>query len=138
MSASNYLESAALNHFFRGVATPPPGCFLHLYISNPTEADIGVEVSGASYVPQPITFTAPEQVTTNTPSGQVNKTIISNNTEIRFTNITENWGLITHFGIRDAADGGNLLAYAPTATPREILEGDESIWSVGSISISMD
>jgi len=128
MNASNYLETVALNHFFRGRSTPPPQCSLHLYISNPTDADIGTEVNGASYTPQRITFREPESID--------GKTHIANDAEIRFTGIQENWGTITHFGIRDAINGGNLLAHAPVEVPREILAGDESIWSIGSIRIS--
>ena len=130
MKASNYLEKATLNHFFRGVPTPSPTCFIALYISDPTDEDIGTEVNGASYTPQPITFTEPEQIE--------GKGTIFNDTEIRSMGITENWGTISHFGIRDAETGGNLLAYAPVDVPREILQGDESIWGIGSISISMD
>jgi hypothetical protein len=130
MNASNYLEMSALNHFFRGIETPPSECFLHLYISNPTDADIGTAVNGASYMPQRITFGNPQIID--------GKTSIANDTEIRFIGITENWGNISHFGIRDAQNGGNLLAHAPVDIPREIFAGDESIWGIGSIRISLN
>lgn len=129
--ASDWLETAVLNHFFRGVSTPAPAqVFLALYISDPTDADIGTEVQGGGYLRPQVTFTAPAQVD--------GRGLIQNGAEVRFPIATANWGNISHFGIRTAATGGNLLAYAPIQTPRLIESGDEAVFRVNTLSVTLD
>ena len=131
MSASTILEGQILNHFFRNQPqTPAANLFVALYISDPTDDDIGTEISGGAYARQPITFTAPVQV-----SG---KAQISNSAEIRFPVATSNWGTISHFGIRNAATDGILLAHAPVPIPKLIENGDEAKFNVGFLTVSMD
>ena len=131
MNASTHLEHAILNHFFRNQNQPPrPTLFLALYISDPTDDDIGTEIVGGSYARQVITFAAPQQVGGR---GQ-----IANNTQITFPTATANWGTISHWGIRDAATGGNLLVHAPVPTPKLIESGDEAKFNVGAITVSVD
>lgn len=131
MNASNYLEEAVLNHFFRnGNVTSPPQLYLALYISDPTDGDTGTEIAGGGYQRQLITFSAPAQT-----SG---KGTIQNDTEIRFPVATANWGTISHFGVRDALTGGNLLAHAPVPVPKLIESGDEAKFNVNTLTISMD
>lgn len=130
-NASNFLEEAALNHFFRNQPqTPAANLFVALYISDPTEEDTGTEIQGGAYEPQPITFSAPVQVD--------GKARISNNTEIRFPVATSDWGTVSHFGIRTAATGGELLAYAAVPIPKLIELGDEAKFNVGTLTVSMD
>ena len=130
-NASNFLEHQTLNHFFRGQNAPTVSTpFLALYISDPTEADIGTEIAGGGYVRQPISFTEPEQINGR---GQ-----IENDKLIEFPTATSNWGTVSHWGIRDAETGGNLLTYAPVPTPKLIESGDEAKFNAGAITISMD
>ena len=129
MNASTHLEHAFLNHFFRNEPVPsPPTLFLHLYISNPTDDDIGTEVAGGAYAPQPITFSEPQQVSGR---GQ-----IVNDTEIVYLIATGRWGEISHWGVRDAED--NLLAWAPVPTPKLVETGDEAKFREGVITIAID
>ena len=131
MNASNHLEHAILNHFFRSESQPaPPTLYLALYISDPTDNDIGTEIAGGAYARQVITFSAPQQVSG---WGQ-----IANNTQITFPTATANWGTISHWGVRDAATGGNLLCHAPVPTPKLIESGDEAKFNANSITISVD
>ena len=131
MQASNFLEFQILNRFFRNINTPAITThFLHLYISDPTDDDVGTEVTGGAYAPQIITLSAPVQV-----DGAAQ---ISNTAQIVFPTATANWGIISHWGIRDAAAGGNLLCYAPVPTPKLIEAGDEARFNIGAITISMD
>ena len=130
-NASNFLEKAVLNHFFRNTATPPPArVYLALYISDPTDADIGTEVQGGSYVRRQVTFSEPEQVEGR---GQ-----IQNNAEVRFPVATANWGNISHFGIRTAATGGELLAHAAIPIPRHIESGDEAVFRENALTVTLD
>jgi len=131
MNASTHLEHAILNHFFRNEpVTMPPALFLALYISDPTDDDIGTEIAGGAYARQPITFSAPQQINGR---GQ-----IANDTQILFPTATDNWGTVSHWGVRDAATGGNLLTYAPVPTPKLIESGDEAKFNADAITISVD
>lgn len=131
-TASEWLEAAILNHFYRGENVPPPQVFLALYLSDPTDADIGLEVNGEGYIPQPITFSEPE------PRENETGHIINNSTEIRFPTAGADWGLITHIGIRTAATDGNLLSHTPLRVPREIKSGDEAVFPINTVTVSVD
>ncbi len=131
MNASNYLEEAILNHFFRSGNIPSPTkLYVALYISDPTDGDTGTEISGGGYQRQEVSFSAPVQI-----SG---KATIQNSNEIRFPVATTNWGTISHFGIRPALTGGNLLASAAVPSPKLIESGDEAKFNIGTLTVSMD
>lgn len=125
--ASNYLENAILNHFFRNTSTTSPTTvYIALYTSDPTDADTGTEVSGGSYARQAVTFSAPSNG------------VISNSSTITFPVATANWGTITHFGIRDASTGGNLLVYGAFETAKTINAGDQLIINPGDLQVIAD
>jgi len=138
-NASNWLEEAVLNHFFRNTpATSPAQIFLALYRTNPTDSDTGVEVSGGAYARQQITFAAPV-----TGSGTLT---ISNNNSITFPKATADWTAtnetVGFWGVRTAQLGGNLLAYgefrsdtAPNGGKYAVLTGDRYNVEPGIISI---
>jgi len=129
-NASAWLANAMLNHFFRNTATtPPPQLFLALYTSNPTVNDVGAEIQGGSYVRRAVAFSAPVRDGLDT--------VISSAVEIRFPVATANWGNISHFAIRTAATGGNMLAFAAVPVPKPIETGDEAKFIVGSIRIRL-
>lgn len=124
---SNYLETALLNAVLRNTPyTSPATVYLALYLSDPTEADTGTEVSGGGYARQPVTFTAPS-------NGQV-----TNSADIIFPVATTDWGTVTHVGIRDAATGGNLLWYGPLTVSKVIQANDQLIIKAGDLVVSLD
>jgi len=124
---SNYLENALINAIFRNLPyTSPTTVYAALYTSDPTDTDVGTEVSGGGYVRQPITFGAP------------NNGVASNSADVVFPVATADWGTITHFGIRDAETGGNLLYYGPLTVNKTILAGDQLIIKTGNITVSLD
>ena len=127
-NASAWLATSLLNHYFRNTpTTPPPQLFLALYISSPTVDDVGTEIQGGGYARQRIAFSAPVRVDENTQ--------ISNSAEIRFPVATADWGNISHFAIRTAATGGNMLAFTSVLIPKVIENGDEAKFIVGSINV---
>lgn len=131
MSFSKYLEGKVLQHCFCNTPyTAPSKLYLALYISDPTEDNVGTEVSGAGYTRMPITFSSP------TVEGE--KTVIANAAQISLAQATSDWGTVTHCGILDAATGGNLLAYAPLTITKAIQIGDKPEFSVGGIAINID
>lgn len=130
MGMSNYLETAVLN-LLRGVSfTPPATVYVALYTNDPTDADIGTEVSAVDYARQAITFGEPVQ-------GADGKAAISNNTEIAFSQAGTSWGTITHIGFRDAATGGNLLYYGALANPKTIDAGDRFRAMIGDLTLKL-
>jgi hypothetical protein len=124
MSLSNYLETALLNHAFRGSAySQPAGLYLALFTSDPGEAGGGTEVSGGSYARQSF-------------SGSVAGDTFTATANIDFPAATANWGTVSHVGIFDAASGGNLLASGALAAARSIGSGD--IFREASLTVSLD
>ena len=128
--SSNWLQSAVLNHFFRNTATTGSAqVFLALYKSDPTNEDIGVEITYTGYARQAITFDAPTQV-----GGAA---VIRNSTVLNFPIPAVDLGSIPFFGIRSAASGGNLLAFAPWAVAKEIFNGMQFSVSIGNLEVSL-
>lgn len=74
----------------------PSNLYLAIYSSDPTINDAGTEAVGGSYARQQLSFAA-----------ESNGTAQSNTSE-SFTMPAGTW---THWGIRDASSGGNLLYF---------------------------
>ncbi len=124
---SNYLENALINATLRNTAfTSPTTVYVALYTTDPTDADVGTEVSGGSYARQAVAFGAPSNgVSTN--SGTVT-----------FPTATAGWGTITHLGLRDASTGGNLLYHTPLDTSKAIATGDIFLIQSGNLSVTLE
>lgn len=121
---SNYLENALLNAVLRGVAyTSPAKVYLALYTSDPTDADTGTEVSGGGYARQEVTCGAPADG------------VCSNSAEIKFPAASAPWGTVSHVGVRDAAEGGNLLYHAPASPAKPYDVGDQFVMDAGALTI---
>lgn len=127
MSYSNFLEDAINNEVLRNVGyTPPTTVYLALYTSNPTDADVGTEVTGAGYARQAMTF------------GASSGGICLNTATHAFTASGGDYGVVTHIGIRDASSAGNLLRHGALTIPRTINDGDTLNFAASSISVSTD
>lgn len=128
MSAiSNYLEIRLLDHVLRNVAmTSPTTVYAALFTSDPTDADIGTEVSGGSYARQAVTFSAVVSGAT------------SNASTVTFPTATADWGLVTHVGIYTAVSGGNLLFHAPMTSAEQVLNGQTFSFLAGELRVSLD
>ena len=130
MRASNFLEEAILNYFFRGQAVSrPTNLYLALYKTNPTDSDTGSEVTGGGYTRQVVSFNAPSQ--------QGDRGTVTNANTIEFAQATSDWGEVAYFGIRDAKDGGNLLTYGTFNKPQTISEGTQFAIKQGDLSVSV-
>lgn len=125
---SDYAENSLLDHLL-GVApfTMPTTVFVALYTSSPTDADSGTELTGkAAYARQEATF------------GSAAAGATSNEADIEFGPAGEDWGTVTHIGIRDAETGGNLLVWAALTTPKPIGIGDVFSILAGSLDVALD
>jgi len=126
--ASDYLENKLVDHIFRSASfAKPAGLYVALLTAAPSDIGGGTEVAGGGYArvnvaPLDTNWKATQGGTTGVSSGSGGAT--SNNIAITFPAPTANWGTVTHFGLYDAASGGNLLIWDALTSPRTILNGD--------------
>jgi hypothetical protein len=124
---SNYLEDKILDHVLKNTSyTSPSTVYLGLYTSDPTDANVGTEVSGGSYARQSISF--------DVASGGVSTT----DANIEFPQATGSWGTISHIGILDALTTGNLLFHTPLTTSKVIDTGDIFRVSTHNLTVTLD
>ena len=129
--ASNWLEEAVLNFFFRNQSVAQPtALYLALYINDPTDADTGTEVSGGSYARQQVTFGAPIQTG--------DKGVISNNQKIEYPIATADWGNVSHWGVRSASTGGNLLCRGSFSKVENVQSGNRFTIETGNLQVTME
>jgi hypothetical protein len=126
-SMSNWLESELLNHVLRNSATASPvTVYAALFTSDPTDADVGTEVSGGSYARQSVTF------------GVVVSGATDNTGLITYPVATADWGVVSHVGIYDAVGGGNLLFHAPMTSVEQVLNGQTFTFPIGQLRVTLD
>lgn len=132
MSKSNYLENALLSHELgHSVWTRPANHYFALFTAAPSDGGGGTEISGGGY--QRKQMANDGSLWSEPADGEA-----ANAVGIEFTEPTGSWGTITHFGIFDAASGGNLLRWGALTTPRSISTGFVPFFPVGSLVITED
>ena len=125
---SNYLENALINAVLRNTTyTSPATVYVSLYVSDPTDADSGTEVStsGTGYARTAVTFGAPSNG------------VSTNSADVTFPTSTSGWGNVTHIGIHDASTAGNLLFHSPLDTAKTIDSGDIFKITTGNLSVTL-
>jgi hypothetical protein len=120
---STYLRKKIIEHVL-GIAayTMPTNVYLALYTSDPTIADTGTEVTGGSYARQQLAFAAE--------SGGM---VVSAGDET-FTDMPA--CTVTHWGLRDASSGGNLLYFGTFDIPLPFNAGDDPTFLAANIYFS--
>ncbi len=139
MSAlANYLEAALLNLIFNKDAFTGPTVYLALYTDDPTDADAGTEVSGGSYA---------RVLIYDNGSGSPDFTVaavdgigykVENDNDVTFPTATASWGTVTHFGLRDAASGGNLLMHGALDYSKTVGIGDVFQADAGELVLRLE
>ncbi|WP_347506200.1 phage tail fiber protein [Pseudomonas anguilliseptica] len=122
-AASNFLESALLEHF-RGTQLPlPSNFFVALHTADPTDAANATEVTLAawpSYARQTVGIPLSSAWTASADEAGGGKQITNANT----LNFPANNGAssvqVTHFSIWDSGNGGNMWAHAALTAPKTI------------------
>lgn len=132
---TNYIEDELIKHIFRtGTMTKPAGLHVALFTAAPGEAGGGTEVTGGSYAR---VANAPGDA--NWAATAAGNGTTSNAVAVTFPAPTANWGSVTHWGIFDAASGGNLLIYAALTTPKTINNGDAApSFAPGALTFQID
>lgn len=142
MSAmSDYLENKLVDQLFRGQSAPVTSTlYVGLLTSSPNDAGGGAEVSGSGYSRVAVgaslanwagTQSAGSTTTSSGTSGQT-----SNNSVLTFDTPTATWGTVTHFGIYDAASGGNLLFHGALTISKTINQSDTVSFPAGSLTVT--
>ena len=119
---STYLKQAVIKAAL-GEATFPSisNVYLALYTTNPTVDDTGTEVSGGSYARQQLSFA-------NAVAGAK-----TSNTSETFSSMPAS--TVTHWGIRSASSGGNLLYWGAFDLPIQLNAGNNLTINSGDIVI---
>lgn len=144
MSAmTDYLENKIIDWLLRATSyTPPATLYVGLLTAAPSDSAAGTEVSGGSYARVAVTSatTAWNNTQGNTTGASTGGDGTSENAAaITFPAPTANWGTVTHFGIYDAASGGNLLIWAALTTSKTINNGDAApSFAAGALSFQSD
>lgn len=140
--ASDYLENKLIDHIFRTATfAKPAGLFVGLFTAAPSDLGGGTEVLGGAYArvnlaPLDTNWKGTHGAASGVSSGTGGQT--SNAIVITYPAPTANWGNITHFGIFDAASGGNLLIWDALTAPRNILSGDPApSFAVDALTITI-
>ncbi len=134
MSAmSDYLEVEIRKHIFRtGSFTKPSALYVGLFTAAPSDAGGGTEVSGGSYA-----RVQRDPLDANWTAASATNGVTDNAAAITFPAPTANWGVITHFGIFDAASAGNLLFHGALTTPKTVNNGDPApAFAIGALVVT--
>jgi hypothetical protein len=124
-SMSDYLENEVLDHILSvGSYTMPSAVYVGLSTASFNDDNSGTELTGNNYAREAATFTAAASGAT------------SNSAAIEFNAATGSWGLVSHFGIFDAASAGNLLIHGAFTTAKTIASGDILKIPTGDLDIT--
>ena len=137
-AASNYLENLIVNSVLRGVAfTVPSAVYVALHTGDPGEVGTANEVATANW---------PAYVRLDSAQGDT----LANAWSAPSDGLSKNqkqliWPVhdgaaditITHFSLRDAATGGNVLAKASLASPRTLQPGDVFVANVDRLEVQV-
>lgn len=132
MSAmTDALEVDLRAHLFRTASyTKPTGLTIHLYTAAPGETGGGTEVTGGSYA-----SVARNPLDANWTAASATDGLTDNAADVVYPAPTANWGVITHFGIKDQA--ASLRIYGALGTPKTVNNGDTAPkFAAGAIDIT--
>jgi len=133
-SMTDYLETALINHVFRGTAyTAPSNLYISLHTAACSDSSTGTEVTGGSYARVAVAAGTGTWAATSSGNGTT-----SNVSVITFTTPTAGWLTVTHFGIFDASTSGNQLVCAALTTSKTINSGDTVTFPASSLTFQID
>lgn len=128
-SLTDFAELKLLDHVFENTAySPVAQMYLGLLVTDPTDAGVATsEPVGNNYSRASITFSA----------AAARK--ITQNGQVTFPQCTGgDWGIISYWGIFDAASSGNMLAYGEFSSPIATAIGNVPFVPDLSIEVSVD
>lgn len=143
MSKSNLQETGYLKLLFQNIALANIGdasglqpsstagsLYIALYTSDPTDADSGAETTYTSY--------GRVAVVRSVSGWVVSGDEVSNAAEESFPQSTGGSSVITHFAIRTASSGGDLVGSGALSASLTINTGDTPKFEIGDLTITED
>lgn len=126
MSAlSDYAENELLDHLLgTGAFTMPSAVYVGLSTGSFNDDNSGTELSGNNYTRKAVSFGAAASGTA------------SNDAAVEFSAATGSWGVVSHFGLFDAASSGNLLIHGALTASKTIESGDILKLAIGDMDIT--
>lgn len=133
MSAfSDFLEAALINATLRGGTYTGGGVYVALFTSDPTDAGTGAELVDSGYVRQRAHASVTSDGFTVPSNGSS-----SNTRNLIFPAIVDAQKTVTHWGIFDAQNSGNLLYHAAMLNPKTLDPTDVLSFPIGSLIITL-
>lgn len=133
MSAfSDYLENTLVSTTLRGGTYTGGAVYVALFKTDPTDAGTGLELTDSAYVRQRAHTTVASDGFTVPANGSS-----SNSRNLVFPPIAQVQVTITHWGIFDAQNGGNLLYQAPMLNPKTLDPTDVLSFPIGSLIVTL-
>lgn len=128
-SLTDFAENKVLDASIRAQAIGTPVTwYVELFTACPTDSTAGTEVTGGSYarvaVTAGLTQWAGSQAAASTTASSGTTGTTSNNAAITFPAPTANWGVVTCWGLADAASAGNIWIYSTLTASKTINNGD--------------
>lgn len=130
---SSYLEAKLIDHTTGKTAYTMPSVWVGLYTAAPTDAGGGTEVSTTS-----TGYARKSTAAADWTAASGNPASASNANAITFATASGSWGTVTHFGLFDAASGGNMLRWGALGTAKAIGSGDTASFAAGALTITED
>jgi hypothetical protein len=128
---STFLEQKILEHVFKGdLYTPPNALYISLHTEEVLDDASGAEVTGQGYQRRLVSFTDVVQI--------VNGSEIENDALVIFGPTQESWGTVTHIGVFDAYEEGNLLVWGELIVPRETDTNQVLSFQPGDLKVRLD
>lgn len=143
-SMTDYLENKLLDWLIRGqVLTQLTNVYVSLHTGACSDSAVGTEVTGGSYARVTVAASMAAWAGTQSAGSTVASSgaggTTSNNATVTFPAPTANWGVVTHFGLSDAASAGNQLFCAPLTVSKTINNGDAApSFAAGALTIQLD
>lgn len=133
MSAfSDYLEAQLINATLRGATYTGGGVYVALFTADPTDAGTGAELNDSAYIRQRAHTTVASDGFTVPANGSA-----SNTKNLIFPAIVDGQKTITHWGVFDAQNGGNLLYHAAMLNPKTLDPTDVLSFPIGSLIVTL-
>jgi hypothetical protein len=129
---SDYLEGQIRAHVFRTATfTKPTVIAISLHTADPGETGAS-EVSGGAYA-----RVTRNPLDANWTAASATDGLTDNAAAVTFpAPVGANWGVITHFGVWDAASAGNYLTRGPVTPNKTVNDGDAApSFAIGALDI---
>lgn len=134
MSAfSDHLEQQLINATLRGGSYAGGLVYIALFLTNPTDSNVGDELSDSAYIrqvagdPASSGFNAPDANGGNTANSKV----------VTFPAIADAQVVVSHWGIFDAQTDGNLLYHAPLTNQKTLDISDVLSFPIGALTVTL-